>query len=336
MKPPKLVGYEFDKSEIEGAVKNKKLLALLLAYNTKCNLHCPFCFTQSGKKAICELKKQKISTDLLNFEGLKRIIDNGIELGIKSVVFWGEGEPLLDKELFFSLVKYANKKKLTPVLFTNGTKIDKKTAKLLFENNVSVVGKLHSLNPKINKYLTGDRNDLYKYIEFDSILAPSYIKYLLDAGYKNTNRFALQTVVTSKNYDEIAELWKWNRERGIIPYTDFLYLPSDLDVSKEKRIELQKKIWKLDKELGYNYDFFIGPHLGPKGACDNRANLYIGAHGIARLCGATYVFLGNARKESLKDILSKKIEADKKFCRYLGKECAYCDCYLQNLKLPKK
>jgi len=327
--PPKLRGYEFSENKIEEAKKNEKLLLLLLAYNENCNLKCPFCFTKQGKKARLELKKLGIDAELLTQDELEVLIDQGKKLGVESVCFYGEGEPLLNKNLFFRLVDRCNKEDITPVVFTNGTLVDREIAKKLFDNNVSVVGKLYSLNPKVNEYLTGNKG-IYKYVTYDSVKVPSHIKFLLETGFADTDRFALHTVVTSKNYSEIPDIWQWERGHNIIPYADFLYLPSrvteELDVSKEEREKLCREIWKLDKSLGYRYPFQTGPNLGNR-ACDTRTTLVIGAHGITRLCSATYVFIGDVRNEPLKDILKKqeKIKTDKGWS--CDKACVYCDAY---------
>jgi len=328
---PKLKGYEFSENRIEKARNKENLLLLLLAYNENCNLECPFCFTGHGTKARSELEKQGISAELLTPDELEGLIDQGKKLGIESVCFYGEGEPLLNKDLFFRLVDHCNKENITPVVFTNGTLVDIEIAKKLFDNNVSVVGKLYSLNSKVNEYLTGNKG-IYKYITYDSVKVSSHIKFLLEVGFANTDRFALDTVVTSKNYSEIPCIWQWERENGIIPYADFLYLPgrnsTKLDVSKEEREELCKKIWELDKKLGYHYPLQIGPKLGNR-KCDARATLVIGAHGIARLCAATYVFVGNVRDEPLKSILKRQEKIKANVGWGCDKGCVYCDAYRQ-------
>lgn len=333
--PPKLRGYEFNEKKIGEAKKNGKLLLLLLAYNDNCNLRCPFCFTEYGKKEWTELKKRGTELELLISDELEGLINQGKKLGVKAVCFYGEGEPLLNKDLFFKLVDHCNKLGIIPVLFTNGTLIDKKIAKKLFENNVSVVGKLYSLNPKINECLTGSKG-IYKYVNYKSVKVPSHIKFLSEAGFTNNNRFALDTVVTSKNYSEISNIWKWERKNDIIPFIEFLYLPcrftKELDVSKERREKLCREIWKLDKELGYYYPLKIGPKLGSR-YCDGRATLIIGAHGIARICPATYVLVEDVRKEPLKVILERQEKRKIDIGWGCGKVCVYCDAYRQTERL---
>ncbi|MFC2174696.1 radical SAM protein [archaeon] len=335
MDAPVLKGYMFSKEDIDLAVREQHLLMLLLAFNTECNLACPFCFTSQGKKSAVELAGKGIGAQLVDLALLKQLIDQGGELGVKSVCIWGEGEPMLDKKTVFELVDYANSKGMTPVVFTNGTFVDEHTAKQLFEKNVSVVGKLYSFDPAVNEELTGGKRR-YSYVEFAGRKVPSHIMALLEAGFAGTNRFALHTVVTTKNIGELSTVWRWEREQGIIPFMDFLYMPNpSLDLGVEERVKLQKQIWELDKGLGFDYGLTIGPALGPR-KCDTRASLFVGAHGIARVCGATYRFLGDTRTTPLKQIIQRKQEVDAGLCRGTEKGCVFCDCYLYNQEKVKK
>lgn len=78
------------------------------------------------------------------------------DLGVRSVVFTGGGEPLLNKERFFKLVKLTRRLELVPVVFTNGTCINEKIAHHLDHDKVTVITKLNSLNrPEITNKLSG-------------------------------------------------------------------------------------------------------------------------------------------------------------------------------------
>ncbi len=315
MYPPMLVGYEFDDKIVTQYIKEHKMLILLLAYNTQCNLACPFCFTRTGKRSTSVLKEQGKPSNPLQYDELVELIDQSIEFGIKSVCFFGEGDPLLDDEnisLFFRLVEYVNEKKLIPIVFTNGVMVDKKMASNLFEQNVTVVGKLYSLILSVNECLTGNRN-IYKYVPFKSQTVPSHIVSLAQAGFLNSNRFALHTVVTSKNYSEIVKIWQWERDVGIIPYVDFLYTyeDRDLDISYDKIENLCKAIHDLDKSLGYDYGYRVGPHIGHR-ICNTSIAITIGVNGDVRICPAVFdKFLGDVREKSLKEILAERPEIEK-------------------------
>ena len=73
---------------------------------SRCNMACDFCF---GSEPSTEL----------NTEQVKKILDDLILSGFKSIVFTG-GEPLIRKDID-ELLKYANVANLRTVLSTNGT-----------------------------------------------------------------------------------------------------------------------------------------------------------------------------------------------------------------------
>lgn len=329
MKPLRLEGYEFDDKLIENYSKEGKFLILLLAYNSDCNLSCPFCFTNSGKKSTNALSQEGEVARPLDYEELLKYIDDALELGVKSVCFYGEGEPLLNEKnisLFFSLVRYINEKELTPIVFTNGTMVDDDVALRLFRSNVSVVGKLYSLDPVTNESLTGNKN-IYRYSQLTFKDVPSHIVSLARAGFLSSNRFALHTVVTLKNYPEIPDIWRYERQLGIIPYVDFLYTYEhrELDISDFERQELCRKIHGLDRSLGYYYDHREGPHIGHR-VCNTRVVVTIGVNGDVRTCPATYVFLGNVRSESLKQILLRKSSVESNIC-FVCEDRGRCGAY---------
>ena len=64
-----------------------------------------------------------------SFALLKKIIDEALPLGLKSIKITG-GEPLLSAS-FFELIRYAVNKKLGTIVETNGTLLDDKCARFL-------------------------------------------------------------------------------------------------------------------------------------------------------------------------------------------------------------
>src|SRR3989344_6558442 len=95
---PHLRGFERTEEEKRRVLRENKALLLILYLDTKCNMNCSFCFLDSGKSA-----KNRIS-----LKDYKRAIRQAKALGVKSAVFAGAGEPLLDKKLFL-LMRYSNK-----------------------------------------------------------------------------------------------------------------------------------------------------------------------------------------------------------------------------------
>jgi len=94
-----------------------------------CNLHCVHCYTDSDNL--------KYDGELTHEEALK-MIDELSDFGIPSLLFSG-GEPFMRKDLF-SLLEYASKKNVRPVISTNGTLIDRETAQRVKDSGVVYVG----------------------------------------------------------------------------------------------------------------------------------------------------------------------------------------------------
>lgn len=329
MEPPKLRGYEYDSDLVDRYVETGKILILYLAYNSKCNLSCAFCFSNGGRRITTSMTRERKSVKGLQPDDFENLVDQGAKLGIRSVCFYGEGEPLLkgDMALFFELVEYVNRKHLIPVVFTNGVTITETVAKKLYDNNVSVVGKLYSFDPEVNEILTGYHR-IYKYELFNGKEVPSHIPHLMDAGYEGTDRFALFTVVTKHNYQEIGDIWKWERTLGIIPYVDFLYTyrhQKDYGISDNEKRNLCKSLHEYDKSLGFDYAFHFGSHAGHR-MCNTRIAAVVGANGELRLCPAVDVYVGNVRKASLARLLIERDNLARRM-HFEGEDRGKCGAY---------
>jgi len=102
----------------------------LVSYSitSKCNLACRHCYSNSSEKAG--------SDDLPTEEALK-LIDDIAAWGIGLLIFDG-GEPLC-REDFFKIAGYASGKGIRMVIGSNGTMIDKETAKHLLSVGIRSV-----------------------------------------------------------------------------------------------------------------------------------------------------------------------------------------------------
>ena len=83
--PPILKGYMYGAQEAREARNSNRLLAIRLETNKSCNLRCRYCYAQSGEG----------SAKIADINSLKQIVSEAKELGIKSVVVIGGGEPTL-------------------------------------------------------------------------------------------------------------------------------------------------------------------------------------------------------------------------------------------------
>ena len=127
--PPKLEGLSFDQQTIINYRNSDKILCMRISLTYKCNLKCKYCYTNE----LINNKKEGSYNDFIN------IVDQGTELGLKSVVILG-GEPLIYPYIF-DFLEYLYDNKIIPVIFTNGILITQETAKRLYDLNVSLLVK---------------------------------------------------------------------------------------------------------------------------------------------------------------------------------------------------
>ena len=122
-----------------------RLLAIRLETNKSCNLRCRYCYAQSGED-LAKIADFQCSQSASVFEAK--------ELGIKSVVVIGGGEPTLHPN-FRELIAYIDSLGIIPMLFSNTILMTEELAEFLYEHNASVMGKLDSLKPEVQDYLAG-------------------------------------------------------------------------------------------------------------------------------------------------------------------------------------
>ena len=105
--PPHLLHFSADKKPV-----------VVWNVTRRCNLHCIHCYSSSQDREY----PNELTTD----EG-RTLLDDLAAFGVPTVLFSG-GEPLMRDDLF-DLVAHARDLGLRCVLSTNGTRIDRETAK---------------------------------------------------------------------------------------------------------------------------------------------------------------------------------------------------------------
>jgi radical SAM protein with 4Fe4S-binding SPASM domain len=152
----------------------------------------------------------KKKTERNSLENACDAIDQGIDLGLRSIVYLGGGEPLLYKH-FWPFIEYVSSKKVIPVIFTNGTLINLSVAKRLFDLGASIMIKLDG-GEKIQDQLSGPGT--YKQIR-------ASLDALLEAGFENLNgrytRLGIGPCATKVNLSEIPEIWRFARKNNFFP-----------------------------------------------------------------------------------------------------------------------
>ncbi len=328
-KRPGLNGYTYTRQEAINARDNNKLLSIRLETSLICNLKCGYCCNKSGKPLENEIRYSKI-LDLVN---------QAKELGAKSVVVIGGGEPTLYPQ-FKELIQYISTQNMIPVIFTNTTTMTKELASFLFKNNTTVITKLDSLIEEIQDSLSGVKGT-YKKIQ-------QGLSNLLDVGYIESNidnqlRLGASFVVNKKNQNEAVDIWKYCRDNNIYPNLEMM-IPNGEARNYSNDIFLQSSEWKkLKLELLDIDRKFYNINWEPQyplcnGCLQTYYNLYINVLGNVRPCSSVHIdeigIQMNVNNMSLKEILDSpyfhfirnidtNISGKCQICRY-SPECIGC------------
>ncbi|MBC2717755.1 MAG: 12,18-didecarboxysiroheme deacetylase [Desulfobacteraceae bacterium] len=166
----------------------------------QCNLKCVHCYAH----AKAGLQENELTTE----QG-KQLIDDLSAMGVPVLLFSG-GEPLMRKDLP-ELAEYAVKKGMRAVISTNGTLIDRDTARILKSIGLSYIG--------ISLDGMKDINDKFRGVDgaFDAALEG--IKNCQEAGIKVGLRFTINKF----NVNEIPALFDLLEEREV-PRVCFYHL----------------------------------------------------------------------------------------------------------------
>jgi len=197
----------------------------------RCNLRCKICETWEANPNI---KKE------LTLAELKNVIDQIADWGNVNVSFAG-GEPLIRKNDLIDCIKYAKGKGLTTYVTTNGMLIDDKVSEEIVNSGLDYLQiSLDGIKNKTNDYIRGKGS-------FDgSMKAISYIKKHKEKA-KSLLKLSLTTVITNKNVDELLDIYKFMKDRGL---HEVAYNPYTVDNSymKDKNYE-DDEFWVSDGNI---------------------------------------------------------------------------------------
>ncbi|KPJ56534.1 hypothetical protein AMJ49_04635 [Parcubacteria bacterium DG_74_2] len=292
---PKLEGYYYSFKEAKEARDTGKILTIRIETSRICNLRCNYCCNRSGKPLKNELSYTK----------LKKLIKEAKELGAKSVIVIGGGEPTIYPK-FKNIIKYIYELNMMSVLFTNSQTMSKSLTKFLYQYNVSVITKLDSLNEETQDTIAGVRGT-FKNIQ-------KGIRNLLDVGYKDwakkgKYKLGASFVVNKINAREIPSIWRFCRENYIFPNLEMI-IPNGVAKKEQKLLlkrnewrQLKQKLLKIDRKE-YNYNWFPYAPLGGIGCFQVMYNLYISIDGNVRPCSSIHCHVANVKNMSLKEIIN--------------------------------
>jgi len=308
--PPVLKRYMYGAKEAHKARNLNRLLAIRLETNTSCNLRCRYCYAQSGEDSI----------KIADFNALKRIISEAKELGIRSVVVIGGGEPALYPN-FRELIAYIDSLGIVPMVFSNTVLMTEELAEYLYAHNASVMGKLDSLNPEVQDYLAG-REGAFEDIK-------NGLENLMKAGFSNPEepgklRLGISFVSNKMNLEEIEDIWHFCRQNNIFPNMEILTPTGRANNQLEDKLltadeikEYKLKLLEIDRKY-YGYNWLPYTPITASGCLQHLYSLYINIEGDVRPCAPTKLdehpalrvngkYPYNVNRMSLKEIYNSEL-----------------------------
>jgi MoaA/NifB/PqqE/SkfB family radical SAM enzyme len=192
-------GYHYSIEEYNRTRENGGFTQLSLDLSSNCNYRCDWCFN------LDLLRKD--SEDLLTLGDKQSLLEQSVELGAKTIVFPGTGEPTLDAD-FYNLIDFAHKLGITAVVYSNLTgNLDSDKISQLFEKGVSIGIKLDSLKPEIfhERYHVG-RTTYNKFLENLEYVSKTYAGSQEELPQGIAYRVIGNTVLTHENKKELPQL----------------------------------------------------------------------------------------------------------------------------------
>lgn len=313
--------FGFKDEDINSAVSEDTLLSMEIEFSSRCNLRCLYCYT--GKNLFRK--------DELELEEIFDVISQAKALGARKIIYLGAGEPLLDPKLH-KTVKYVHKLGLDHILFTNSTLIDSKLATFFYDHNLSVVVKYKSQKVEVYDLLTGVSGS------YESMKRG--MQFLFEAGYPDEGHFlGIESIICKYNINEIPSIWRWARNKNIVPYIEYLTYAGLAVDNKDILFPEIEEMKKVFEELSHidakEYGIIWRPHP-PIAGFSCKRHLYsciVNSQGFVQPCVGIDIKLGNVKQEKLSKILknSHVRQSLKRIRETIKEPCKTCDlsfdCY---------
>ena len=289
-----------------------RIQSLGIFLTRRCNFRCIYCCTETGADP----------PDKMTFPELKNAVLQAKALGAKTISIPGEGEPLLDNNLF-PLIDFACENGLRTIVFTNGSLIDEQAAKHFFQKRVLVAFKLHSLNESAYDMLAGGTSPI-SWTDYciggkrdRTTSVPVGLKRLLDVGYAKRpsspfhgSLLLIETVIVRQNLDHIPSIARFCKELGIGCMVETLINTNRTRLNSSKLAVPKKAELKLFKDLTSILGLRFRLHQ--KRRCSFETNPFLDVAGNVRHCFSFAASIGNIRDMSLAELHERELFVRKK------------------------
>lgn len=304
---------------IRRTAAGNRLLSIEIEPTLSCNYHCPYCYAG---------RNDKVSDRELSYHEITGVVKQAGDLGAERVIILG-GEPLIYPRIF-ELIAYVSSLGMSVELFSNGSLLTAETAGKLFKANVRLVLKLNSFKEEVQAMLTGEADGLKK--------AMQALENAAAAGYARSNELlAVSTIICRANLGEMEELWRYLRDRHIIPYFEVITPQGKavenawLQLSSEEIRGVFEKLSALDREYGYNWE--PRPPLVGDRCLRHQYSCLVTSAGDVFPCVGIDVPVGNIRETPLQEIIceSEIIQDLRNHLNTIKAPCGTCkladECY---------
>lgn len=193
------------------------ILSICVSTTSACNIRCWYCYALDNKKPNPQqLTKAEYSS----------LIDEAVDLGARTMIVCGDGEPTYDKQLTH-IIMHAHRCGLTPVVVTNGTMFGndkaarvkhklsgKGLAQFLYDHNSSLLMKLETLDPVLYEDIVKVKNAWEWFINGVDAVVETGFGHNWDVEGETYSRLSFTGIATKENIDQVPSLRAWAREKG--------------------------------------------------------------------------------------------------------------------------
>ena len=287
---------------VEGKDEAHQLLSLGLTTSPGCNMRCIYCYNEGGRREAGQPIEERMT-----LEDYEKAIGEAAALGAQSVIMVGVGETMMEKH-FRRLIELTNARGMIPLIFTNGTLLDKEMARFLFQHQASIYLALDSTREETFNLITRSEGFFPKVLQgIDNCLEAGFGKVTMRNGHQVTD-FAVNTMVMKVNVDQLGEIEALCRKKNLLFTCRF---PEKLGTAQELWEELivtHPDEEAIMRELAALYSLGNEVFRTDLGCLFWIVGLLLGVDGKARLCYSLNqrIEFGNIKEDSLREIIRKK------------------------------
>jgi radical SAM protein with 4Fe4S-binding SPASM domain len=310
---------EFTREEIEEAARSARLLAMEIELGRGGSSRCHHALAP----------ERASSGNQLSQEEARDVILQAADLGARRISILG-AEPTRYR-CISELARFMRSQDLEVEMFASGVGMTSDFASDLFENRVSVVLRMDSLDESRQDMLTGAKGS-FKLIQ-------ETFRALREAGYPSDEAvLRVDALICRHNIDEAVTLWRWLRDRNVVPRFSIAAPQASAEAGGGTDVDLAgiqqvfAEIAEIERdEYGSAWD--PSPRSWGNGCMRHKFSCLVRWQGDVVPCVGLRIPIGNIREQKLRDIIedSEVLEDLRNHTSTMKGPCASCEesdiCY---------